>query len=202
MNNTKNTTMTNNEATNPSHRELYAAKQALDAFLFNEPLHLLGFDRAVLEDQAERATPRHCAGQSIEQKCVNYLRHHGSVYDDLIRKLNRPSERFSSPVERHLLHVERRRCVAAVKKRILDEIAEKYPWLQAECVRQKDRDGVEDEPGEYVLPFGPFKGQPLRTIEADYLIRLLGQSFVRKQMRTRIERHLAERQAGGTSARF
>lgn len=70
-----------------------------------------------------------------------------------------------------------------------------YPYLRDQCVRLKQRDGLEDDPGEFVLPFGPFKGTALGNVETDYLLRLLGQSFVRKSLRNRIERHLAQRDA-------
>ena len=96
-------------------------------------------------------------------------------------------------MERHVLHVERRCCVAKIKRRVLDEIATTYPYLRDECVRLKQRDGLEDDPGEFVLPFGPFKGAALGNLETDYLLRLLGQSFVRKSLRSRVERHLAQR---------
>jgi hypothetical protein len=77
----------------------------------------------------------------------------------------------------------------------LDEIAEHYPWLLAECLRQKARDGVEDDPGAFALPFGPFRGRRLRDISTDYLIGLLAQAYVQKSLRTRIECVLARRQA-------
>lgn len=70
-----------------------------------------------------------------------------------------------------------------------------YPWLRNDCGRQKVRDGVEDDLSEFVLPFGPWKGNKLSDIDTDYLIRLLGQTFIQRSYRTRIERHLAERQA-------
>jgi hypothetical protein len=171
-----------------------AAKNALEKFANGEPLRLQLLDRDVLEERAVKEGGR---TQSLEQQCVNYLRHSASDYDELSRKLNRPDELGLTGVERHVLHVERRRLVARLKQRVLDEIAERYPWLRAECLRQKERDGVEDDPGEFVLPFGPFKGWRLREVETDYLIRLLGQSFVRRSYRTRIERALAERMAAG-----
>jgi len=118
-----------------------------------------------------------------------------SAYDEIINTLNSPGDLFSTTMERHVLHVERRSCVAKIKQRILEEIATTYPGLRDECRRLKERDGLEDDPGEFILPFGPFKGIALRNIQTDYLIRLLGQSFVRKSLRSRIERHLAQRDA-------
>jgi hypothetical protein len=96
--------------------------------------------------------------------------------------------------------MERGAYVAKVKKRILDEIAKAYPWLRAECNRHKARDGVEDDPGAFPLSFGPFRGRRLREVPTDYLIGLLAQAFVRKSLRTRIERVLAQRQAFTTEA--
>jgi hypothetical protein len=96
--------------------------------------------------------------------------------------------------------MERGAYVAKVKKRILDEIAKAYPWLRAECNRQKARDGVEDDPGVFPLSFGPFRGRRPREIPTDYLIGLLAQAFVHKGSRTRIERVLAQRQAFVTDA--
>jgi hypothetical protein len=50
-------------------------------------------------------------------------------------------------------------------------------------------------PASSVLPFGLFKGTSLRNVETDYLIWLLGQSFVRKSFRSRIDRYLPQRSA-------
>src|SRR5262245_18873094 len=143
-----------------------ASTKALKEFLCNVPLNLQKLDRTTLETQVEATGRAFRRGSpSVEQQCVNYLRHRASDYDAIIRTLNTAVER----VDAHFLHVERRGAVAAIKKRILDEIAEVYPWLKAECVRQKARDGVEDEAGDFVLPFGPFKGHKLRDIDSDYL---------------------------------
>jgi hypothetical protein len=171
------------------------ARRKLDKFLDEQPLHLEMLDRETVESAAANS-PALRGFATIEQRCVNYLRHHASAYDRLIQALNSPGDLFPTQMERHVLHVERRRAVARIKKRVLDEIAEKYPWLKQECLRQKQRDGVEDDASQFVLRFGPFKGRALREIDTDYLLRLLGQSAVRKAFRTRIERHLAERAAG------
>lgn len=170
------------------------AKRKLDEFLNDEPLALQKLDRETLEEQAA-SKPRNSkrGGPTLQQLCVDYLRHRASAYEEILRKLHKPDCLCAQAIPPHILHVERRRAIAIVKKRVLDEIAAMYPWLQAECTRQKSRDGVEDEPGEFVLPFGPFNGYKLREIDADYLLQLLGQSFVRRSFRTRIERHLAER---------
>ena len=176
--------------------EYEIAKKKLDKYVAEVPLNVQVLDREAVVERS--ATDRRCS--TVEQRCVNYLRHCASAYDDIIQALNRPEDvAFVTKMERHVLHVEMRSCVATIKRRILDEIAEKYPWLQSECVRQKRRDGVEDDVGNYVLPFGPFKGVALRDIEEDYLLRLLGQGFVRKSFRTRIERHLAERRTSAMS---
>jgi hypothetical protein len=171
-----------------------AGKQALDKFLNEAPLRLQMLDRAIIGQQVN-ATSRTFkrGGATVEQRSVNYLRHRASEYDKIIRQLHNPRELCSQGIDSHILHLERRRAIATIKKRVLDEIAEKYPWLETECLRQKHRDGVEEDPGEYILPFGPNRGRKLREIDIDYLIRLLGQGFVRKSFRTRIERHLAER---------
>ena len=171
----------------------YATAQSnLERFVDDVPLQLQNIDRILLEEKAVES--RH-GEATTEQACVNYLRHSGSCYDKVCRMLDRPDVLCSTKFERHVLHVERRRLAARLKKRILDGIAENYPWLTAECARQKQRDGVEDEPGDYAIPFGPFKGRPLRELNNDYLLRLLGQSSVRRALRTRIERYLAEREA-------
>ncbi len=175
--------------------EYEAAKAKLDKYVADVPLRLQALDRVVLDERA-RSDERHQKQFStVEQQCVNYLRHCASAYDEIIGTLTCPGEMFSTRMERHVLHVERRSCVARIKQRILEEIATAYPHLRDECLRQKQRDGLEDDPGEFVLPFGPFKGTLLRNVETDYLIRLLGQSFVRKSFRSRIERHLAQRSA-------
>jgi hypothetical protein len=99
------------------------------------------------------------------------------------------------------LHVEWRRLVARTKKRVLDEIARNYPWLGAECRRQAWRAGVAGDPGDFILPFGPYKGYKLRAVSTDYLIQLLGQGSVRKMFRSNIESHLSERAAGQEAIR-
>ncbi len=169
------------------------SKKKLEEYLREVPLNLRQLDRQTLE--AEAATRRVFPNghPTLEHRCVNYLRHRASDCDGIIRTLNTSME----GIDPHVLYVERRGAVAAVKKRILDAIAELYPWLKAECLRQKARDGIEDEAGDFILPFGPFKGRMLREVDSDYLLRLLGQSFVRRSFRTRIERHLAERQVRG-----
>lgn len=166
------------------------AKRQLDKFLHEEPLRLQTLDRAALEQQA---MPSKRGASTLEQRCVNYLRHRASAYEEILKKLYKPECLSAQGIDPHVLHVERPSAIAVIKKRILDEIAEKYPWLRPECLRQKRRDGVEDEPGDFILPYGPFRGVKLRDLSTDYLIRLLGQSSVMKAFRTRIERHLAER---------
>jgi hypothetical protein len=128
--------------------------------------------------------------RSIEGRCVDFLRHRCSAYDEIVRSLNRPSEWVENESDGHILHVERPNLRAIVKRRILDEIGEAYPWLKTECERQKQRDGLEENSGEYVIPFAPYKGTPLRDLDVDYLIRLLGQGFVQRSLRTRIVRVL------------
>lgn len=169
--------------------EYDAARDKVMKYVSEVPLEVQRLDRAAVEERSITARKYH----SVEQRCVNYLRHSASAYDSIIRALNGLGDQFSTKMERHVLHVERRGCVAQIKRRILDEIAATYPWLQAECERQKQRDGLEEDPGDFVLPFGPFKGSRLREVNTDYLLRLLGQSFVRKSFRTRIEHHLAQR---------
>jgi hypothetical protein len=159
------------------------------------PLQLQVLDKKVLEERVGSDQRIHNRFHTGEHRCVNYLRHRASAYDEIINTLNSPGDLFSTTMERHVLHVERRSCVAKIKQRILEEIATTYPGLRDECRRLKERDGLEDDPGEFILPFGPFKGIALRNIQTDYLIRLLGQSFVRKSLRSRIERHLAQRVA-------
>ncbi len=170
------------------------AHAKIAAFVNDVPLNLKVIERVALEGMVAQDSPRHFA--TTEQACVNYLRHRLSDYDAIIGTLNQPGKLFAGSVERHILHLERRSCVVAIKKRILTEIAEKYPWLRAECNRQIQRDGLEDDPGEFQMPFGPFKGRPLREIDNSYLIYLLGLSFVRRSLRSRIEGELSSRQVG------
>jgi hypothetical protein len=167
-----------------------AAKQKFDAWLQDVPLQLQTIERATLEVEARAMSRvRGHKKDSVEQSCVNYLRHRASDYDCIIHKLDTSVE----GIDGHILYLERRSAMAAIKKRILDEIAAAYPWLTEECIRQKARDGVEDDASEFILPFGPFRGHKLKDIHSDYLLSLLGQGFVRKSFRTRIERHLADR---------
>ena len=173
--------------------EYDATKAKLDRYLAEVPLKLQMLYQGVLEERVASDQRIHNRFHTVEQRCVNYLRHRASAYDEIINTLNSPGELFSTTMERHVLHVERRSCIAKIKQRILDEIATTYPGLRDECSRLKQRDGLEDDPGEFVLPFGPFKGTSLRNVETDYLLRLLGQGFVRKSFRSRIERHLAQR---------
>jgi hypothetical protein len=184
--------MTSDESSTLTYEDV---KCRLHRLVGEWPLDLQVMQRQVVEREASQGARGKLGRQSLEQQCVNYLRHEASTYSNLVGKLSCPDELCSTSLERHVLHIERRSCVATIKKRILDEIAAKYPWLDAECARQKARDGVEDDAGEFVLPFGPFKGKRLCELERDYLIRLLGQSAVRKSFRTRIERHVAERDA-------
>jgi hypothetical protein len=66
-----------------------AAKNRLQAFLREIPLHLHKLDRAALEAQAAVTGRVFRPGSpSIEQRCVNYLRHQASAYDEIVRKLN------------------------------------------------------------------------------------------------------------------
>ncbi len=167
-----------------------AARLALYELVDAMPLRLERLDRRMLEQRAAEGGGQ---ARTTEQSCVNYLRHTASGYDDIIRRLDRPDELGLGPVGRHVLHVEKRRLKARAKRRVLDEIAKGYPWLREECERQAFRDGVEGDPGDFVLPFGPFKGRRLREAETDYLVRQLGLGSVQKSFRTRIERHLAER---------
>ena len=169
------------------------AKDALYQLVDGMPLHLQHLGRAVLE---ERAAGNGAKSQTLEQQCVNYLQHSGSAYDAIVKKLGRPDELGVDGMQRHVLHVEWRRLGARTKKRVLDEIARNYPWLGAECRRQAWLAGVGGESGNFMLPFGPFKGYRLRDVSIDYLIQLLGQGSVRKSFRTCIERHLSERAAG------
>lgn len=170
---------------------------AIEQFVDNVPLQLQRIPRQLLEGMATeaKATMLRCHCYTVEQACVDFLCHSASDYDAILRKLNSPDELGLTGGQRHILHVERRRCVARIKKRILDEISSAYPWLSTECERQKQREGVDDGPGDFVIRFQPFKGKRLRDLDTDYLLRLLGQTFVRKSLRTRIERHLAERQS-------
>lgn len=173
-----------------------AARDRIERMLAEQSLELRSLEREMLERLAVDSRPKYMpAGTRIEQLCVNYLRHSASRYDEILRLLKRPDQLFFSKAERHVLHVECRRLFSLVKQRLLDEIAEKYPWLKTECIRQKWRDGVEANPGDFKLPFGPFKGRKLSETEADYLLRLLGRADVQRSLRTRIERHLADRLA-------
>jgi hypothetical protein len=175
--------------------EYEAAKAKLDKYVADVQLRLEALNRDDLEKRATGDKQHQKQFSTVEQQCVNYLRHCASAYDEIIEKLACPGDLFSTRMERHVLHVERRACVTRIKIRILDEIAAAYPHLCDECAWQKRRDGLEDDPGEFVLPFGPFKGTSFRHLETDYLLRLLGQRFVRKSFRSRIERHLAQRSA-------
>lgn len=166
------------------------------AFVEKQEVHLLQFDRKTLERQALANTPVRYQGgaRTLEQICVNYLRH-SSSYKRWIRKLKRLNKYLPDRLDRRARRAEGRECVAVFKKRILDEIGEAYPWLKDECDRQKKRTGVENDPGEYEMPFGPFKGKRLCELDVDYIARLLGKPTVKKGLRTRLERHLAERLA-------
>lgn len=164
----------------------------------DQSLDLCVIERSELEKRVVDHRPLSLrGGPTLEQRCVNYLRHKESRYDELIRMLNCPTALLDQPTdfERHVLHFERRKCHAIIRKRIFDEIAEHYPWLATECIRQKKRDGVEDNPSEFIMPFGPFKGKPLSDIDENYLFLLLGHFSIRKGFRTRIERFLAEKMA-------
>ena len=174
--------------------EFEIAHARIAAFVNDVPVNLKVIERVALEEMVAQDSRRKFA--TLEQACVNYLRHRLSDYVAIIGTLNQPGEAFPGNVERHVLHLERRGCVVAIKRRILNEIAEKYPWLGAECNRQIPRDGLEDDPGEFQMPFGPFKGRPLREIDNSYLIYLLGLSFVRRSLRSRIEGELSSRQVG------
>ena len=167
------------------------SKQQFYEFVAHFPLELRIIDRQQVELAAQEHPINKHLKQTIDQRSVNYLRHQASSYDSLIGKLNSPAELCSSDLDRHVLDVERRSLVALAKKRILDEIASAYPWLEDECNRQKDRDALEDNVGDYLMPFGPYKGTRLEELNNDYLIRLLGMGVVRKQLRTRVERVLA-----------
>ena len=169
------------------------ARAKIEIYLANQPLCLQVMDRQTLEAEARASARMQYA--TVAQECVIYLRHRASRYDSIIRTLNCPESISLSPFERHVLHIHRRSFVESVKRRIFDEIAETYPWLRDECIRQKHRDGLEEEPGVFQIPFGPYKGLALRNLDSDYLVRLLGMSFVRKSMRCRVERELARRQA-------
>lgn len=169
------------------------AKTKIELYLANQPLCLQVIDRQTLEKAARTSARMQYA--NVAQECVIYLRHRASRYDSIVRTLNCPGSISLSPFERHVLHVHRRSFVESVKLRIFDEIAELYPWLREECIRQKHRSGLEEEPGAFQIPFGPYKGLPLRKLDSDYLIRLLGMTFVRGSMRCRVERELARRQA-------
>lgn len=172
--------------------EFEIAHAKIADFVNEVPLNLKVIERAALEAMVAQDSRRNFA--TLEQACVNYLRHRLSDYDAIIGKLNQPGELLAGSVGRHVLHLERRSCVVAIKKRILTESAEKYPWLAPECNRQIRRDGLEDDPGTFEMPFGPFKGRPLHEIDNSYLIYLLGLSFVRRSLRSRIEGELSSRQ--------
>jgi hypothetical protein len=176
-----------------------AARDALCKLVDEMPLHLQHLDRAVLEARAAKNGGK---SQTLEQRCVNYLRHSASAYDAIVNKVGRPDELGLEGAQRHVLAVEWRRLVGRTKKRALDEIALNYPWLGAECQRQALQAGVGGDPGNFVLPFGPFRGHRLRDLSIDYLVQLLGQGSVRKMFRNCIERHLAERVAEREARRF
>jgi hypothetical protein len=169
------------------------AKAKIEIYVANQPLCLQVIDRPTLEAAAR--TSARMLYATVAQECVIYLRHRASRYDSIIRTLNSPGSMSLTPFERHVLLVHRRSLVESVKLRIFDEIAELYPWLREECIRQKHRMGLEEEPGVFQMPFGPYKGLFLRDLDSDYLIRLLGMTFVRGSMRCRVERELARRQA-------
>jgi len=178
-----------------THQDYCEAKNKLYKLVERQNLHLQTFDRDTLEKLAyEQTAPEHRRPeQSLARKCVNYLRHHCSNYDKILNMLEHPGGLLLDKLARHIRHVEKRTLVALLKKHVLDEITEIYPWLAQECQIQKSRDGVEDDPGQFIMPFGPYRKMMLKDIDCDYLVRLLGQSWVKKSYRTRIERVVAQR---------
>lgn len=173
----------------------------LDEYLNEVALDVQTLDRAMLEDLATQERNR--LGEldrsvrrdpSLEQLCVNYLRH-TSNYDKILTMLSRPELLQEYGISAHVLDIERRAAKDFIKKRVLDEIAEKYPWLKEECSRQKWRDGLEDDPGEFIFTWGPYKGMPLKELPSDYLLRLLGKGRLGAGLWSRVERHLGERMA-------
>ena len=175
-----------------------SVKDALYKQVDAMPLDLQLLDRSVLEERAARTGGK---SQTLEQKCVNYLRHSASAYGDILRKLRRPDELGLNGIERHVLHIEWQHLMDRTKKRILDEIATNYPWLRAECRHQAWRSGLVGDPGDFILPFGPFKGRKLWDVSIDYLVRLLGQDFAKKSFRSCLEHHLVDRAAGRDKSR-
>lgn len=101
--------------------EYDAAKIKLDKYVAEVRLQLQVLDRESLEERA-RASKDMQRFQSLEQWCVNYLRHRSSAYDDIIRTLDGSGDLFATKMERHVLHVERRSCVARIKQRILNRL--------------------------------------------------------------------------------
>ena len=168
------------------------SKEKIYRFIDSWPLRLQQMDRESLEQQvAIRRKHLTNSTQRVEASCVNYLRHECSSYKTLRDVLNRPDGWLEDRFDRYVLSVEKRRAGAAITKRILDEIAEAYPWLAEECARQKERDGVGGNPGKYRFSFGPFRGKRLEEVDSDYMIQLLGMR-IGASLRNRIERYLAE----------
>jgi hypothetical protein len=62
----------------------------------------------------------------LDKECVNWLRHEKTNYE---QEFNRFLGKLDLATQK--------KCHAALKGFILDKIAEKYPWLEHECLRQR-----------------------------------------------------------------
>lgn len=65
--------------------------------------------------------------QFLDRITVNYLRHECTTYDDVLDSLAR--------------RVGKRKAYDLIRGRVLDAVAERYPELRSECVRQKEPPG-------------------------------------------------------------
>jgi len=130
------------------------ARERLYKLVAGMDITVARLERDELERGTEEQPGRHHRVQTIQHRCTNWLRHYATKYDAF---LSRITQWPSNDVEREVLQQEKRSCVAILKRRVLDKIAEVYPFLTEECERQKHRAGVESEPGEFVLPLPPFR---------------------------------------------
>jgi hypothetical protein len=93
------------------------AKVKLWKHIDEVPLNLETIERDILVGAAtDHPKAKRFENQSIERRCVNYLRHNASGYDGIIRSLESPDSLGLTGVARHVLHVERRACVARVSR--------------------------------------------------------------------------------------
>jgi hypothetical protein len=172
------------------------ARPEIEVVIVRPPEYLLerlgeesGQNGALDRENLEKLAAVWGRGATFEECCVNVLVCYGSGYDEL----NDPHE--YGPFDEPFDYTVRHRLQPPLRKSRLDAVAERYPWLREECARQKMQEGLEDDPGSFVVDCGAGQGRQLRDLDADYLRGLTKRPGIRKSLVTRIERHLAERQS-------